>query len=70
METDTLEQLVRAPNLNPAYGLLSPMHYTGGKENLDGIFFRYVKNECPDYVMDLMTDKTIKSADGLKPFIE
>lgn len=60
VETDTLEQLVRAQNLNPAYGLLSPMHYAGDKENLDSNFFRYVKNGCPDYVMDLMTDKAVK----------
>jgi len=59
VETDTLEQLVRAQNLNPAYNLLSPMHYTGDKDNLNDNFFRHVKNECPDYVMDLMTDKPI-----------
>jgi GT2 family glycosyltransferase len=60
IEKDTIFNLVKVQNNNPQYDLLSPLHYSRDLSTLDRKFFRYIQNGCPNYIMDLITKKTIK----------
>ncbi len=42
IEQDTIGTLIRAWQSDPSYGIISPLHYNGTGEKLDGAFLNYV----------------------------
>jgi GT2 family glycosyltransferase len=46
IETNTIEQLVRAQVENPGYGIISPLHFDGEGIELDRYFLEYLLKSC------------------------
>ena len=55
---DTIEKLHQQMQQNPEYGILSPIHLSGTKKELDYNFSTYISvNRCPDLVSDFIVKK-------------
>jgi len=55
IEPDTISNLVEIHKRNPIYGILSPLHLSGNKEELDYNFSIYISaDRCPRFVSDLI----------------
>lgn len=56
VESDTIERLIEKQKENPEYGLLSPIHLDGTKQNLDFNFSYYIlPDRCPGLISDYVT---------------
>lgn len=60
VEPNTLEILSKTANLNPEYGILSPIHLNGTGTALDYNFSNYISpGSCPGLVSDLVLGKKL-----------
>ena len=58
---DCLEQLIQKQQLNPEYGILSPIHTNGEVTRLDRNFSNYVRYDMnPDFYSDFVLDNKRK----------
>lgn len=56
VEPDTIEKLIEKQKENPEYGILSPIHLDGTKQNLDFNFSYYIlPDRCPGLISDFVT---------------
>ena len=66
VETKTLERLVNIHSKNTNYGIVSPMHFNGSKDELDFNFSNYIspdhcKNLYSDYVTNTVKNQIYES---------
>lgn len=61
VEKDTIEQLVKAAENNPGFGVLSPIHLNGNGNGLDFLFSTFViPQRCPDLYSDIFSGRYSK----------
>lgn len=58
VEKDTIEELVKAVENNPEYGVLSPIHLNGDGSGLDFLFSTFViPQRCPEFYSDIFSGR-------------
>lgn len=59
---DTIEIMVNLAQLNPEYGILSPIHLNGNGDNLDESFLYYINNNyCKNFISDFVLNNPKQS---------
>jgi GT2 family glycosyltransferase len=69
LETDTIDNLIKAHKLNTDYGILSPVHLNGSGEKLDWNFSTYLETGALEIVQDTIVSNKRNNKIHNVPFV-